>query len=112
MRRQWRPMARQTCFRSALRYSLPNRRGCRVRVTEGNGRNEGPVPFISSGGYRACAFWRKALIGQNLIAVSRHCSHYMENSMPYLACLPVGDASLANDDVMRGGGGCRDRNVA
>ena len=41
------------------------------------------------------------LIGQNLIAVS---SHYMENSMPYLACLPVGGASLANDDVMRGGG--------
>ena len=34
------------------------------------------------------------LIGQNLIAVS---SHYMENSMPYLACLPVGGASLAND---------------
>ena len=24
--------------------------------------------------------------------------------MPYLACLPVGGASLANDDVMRGGG--------
>ena len=52
------------------------------------------------------------LIGQNLIAVSSHCSHYMENSMPYLACLPVGGASLANDDVMRGGGGCKDRNVA
>ena len=32
-------------------------------VIEGNGRNEGPVPFISSGEYRACAFWRKALIG-------------------------------------------------
>ena len=32
-------------------------------VIEGNGRNEGPVPFISSEGYRACAFWRKALIG-------------------------------------------------
>ena len=31
------------------------------------------------------------LIGQNLIAVSSH-------------CLPVGGASLANDDVMRGGG--------
>ena len=44
---------------------------------------------------------RTALIGQNLIAVS---SHYMENSMPYLPCLPVGGASLANDDVMRGGG--------
>ena len=41
------------------------------------------------------------MIGQNLIAVS---NHYMENSMPYLACLPVGGASLANDDVMRGGG--------
>ena len=90
-------------------------------------RNEGPVPFISSGGYRALHYGRKALIGQNLIAVSSHCSpligqnliavsshcsHYMENSMPYLACLPVGGASLANDDVMRGGGGCRDRNVA
>ena len=25
-------------------------------VIEGNGRNEGPVPFISSGGYRACAY--------------------------------------------------------
>ena len=47
---------------------------------------------------------RTALIGQNLIAVSSHYSHYMENSMPYLACLPVGGASLANDDVMRGGG--------
>ena len=34
-----------------------------VRVTEGNGRNEGTVPFIQSEGYRACAFWRKALIG-------------------------------------------------
>ena len=75
-------------------------------------RNEGPVPFISSEGYRALHSGRKALIGQNLIAVSSHCSHYMENSMPYLACLPVGGASLANDDVMRGGGGCRDRNVA
>ena len=90
-------------------------------------RNEGPVPFISSGGYRALHSGRIALIGQNLIAVSSHCSpligqnliavsshcsHYMENSMPYLACLPVGGASLANDDVMRGGGGCRDRNVA
>ena len=42
-----------------------------------------------------CSDWSK------LIAVS---SHYMENSMPYLACLPVGGASLANDDVMRGGG--------
>ena len=62
--------------------------------------------------YRALHSGRKALIGQNLIAVSSHCSHYMENSMPYLACLPVGGASLANDDVMRGGGGCRDRNVA
>ena len=51
--------------------------------------------------YRALHAGRTALIGQNLIAVS---SHYMENSMPYLACLPVGGASLANDDVMRGGG--------
>ena len=87
-------------------------------VIEGNGRNEGTVHFIT---YRALHAGRTALIGrissslhsinppdpcspligQNLIAVS---SHYMENSMPYLACLPVGGASLANDDVMRGGG--------
>ena len=67
-------------------------------VIEGNGRNEGTVHFIT---YRALHVGRTALIGQNLIAVS---SHYMENSMPYLACLPVGGASLANDDVMRGGG--------
>ena len=90
-------------------------------VIEGNGRNEGTVHFIT---YRALHAGRTALIGrissslhsinppdpyspligQNLIAVSSHCSHYMENSMPYLACLPVGGASLANDDVMRGGG--------
>ena len=87
-------------------------------VIEGNGRNEGTVHFIT---YRALHAGRTALIGrissslhsinppdpcspligQNLIAVS---SHYMENSMPYLACLPVGGASLVNDDVMRGGG--------
>ena len=81
-------------------------------------RNEGTVHFIP---YRALHAGRTALIGrissslhsinppdpcspligQNLIAVS---SHYMENSMPYLAGLAVGGASLANDDVMRGGG--------
>ena len=36
---------------------------CRVRVTEGNGRNEGTVPFIPSEGYRALHSGRKALIG-------------------------------------------------
>ena len=92
---------RQTCFRSAPQDSFANRRRFWYVSQKEMRRNEGPVPFISSGGYRALHSGRKALIGQNLIAVSSHCSpligqnliavsshcsHYMENSMPYLAC--------------------------
>ena len=55
---------RQTCFRSAPQDSFANRRRFWYVSQKEMRRNEGPVPFISSGGYRACAFWRKALIGR------------------------------------------------
>ena len=70
MRRQWRrqarerrPMARQRGFRSAPRLFAKESCGAGTVSQKEMRRNEGPVPFISSGGYRACAFWRKALIG-------------------------------------------------
>ena len=57
---------RQTCFRSAPQDSFANRRRFWYVSQKEMRRNEGPVPFISSEGYRALHSGRKALIVSNI----------------------------------------------